>query len=158
MTNATFTLSAFGDEIDNDLQIQLSTLRELRVSGLELRGAWGTNVLKLSDEQAAAARRLCDEHGLHVSCLGSPIGKTPILDPIEQEADNLKRLFEIGHAVGTRRIRIFSFYPPDISTNANYDSYVPQSVERLARLTELAAQADFVLLLENEKDIVTDVI
>jgi len=33
MTNATFALSAFGDEIDNDLKTQLQTLRELRVGG-----------------------------------------------------------------------------------------------------------------------------
>jgi len=156
MTDATFTLSAFGDEVDDDLKTQLRTLRDLRIGGLELRGAWGTNVLKLSDEQASAARRLCDEYGVKVKCLGSPIGKTPILDPIEKEETNLKRLFEIGRIVGTRRIRIFSFYPPDTSTNAGYDTYVDQSAARLARLTALAAQEDFLLLLENEKDIVTD--
>jgi sugar phosphate isomerase/epimerase len=156
MTNATFTLSAFGDEIDDDLKTQLRTLRDLHIGGLELRGAWGVNVLKLSDEQAASVRQLCDEYDVKVCCLGSPVGKTPILDPIEKEESNLKRLFEIGRIVGTRRIRIFSFYPPDTSTNAGYDAYVEQSAARLARLTELAAQADFVLLLENERDIVTD--
>ena len=161
MTNATFTLSAFGDEIDHDLALQLSTLRDLRVGGLELRGAWGTNVLKLSDAQVSDARKLCDEYGIKISCLGSPVGKSPILDPIEKEAANLKRLFEIGRALDTRRIRIFSFYPPDTGAqrgaNAGYDAYVEQAAERLDRLTELAAQADFVLLLENEKDIVTDI-
>jgi sugar phosphate isomerase/epimerase len=156
MTGATFTLSAFGDEIDSDLKAQLQTLRDLRIGGLELRGAWGVNVLKLSDEQAATVRKLCDEYGIKVSCLGSPLGKTPILDPIEKEVANLARLFEIGRAVGTRRIRIFSFYPPDTSTNAGYDAYVDQSAARLARLTEMAAREDVLLLLENEKDIVTD--
>lgn len=157
MINATFALSAFGDEIDHDLALQLSTLRDLRVGGLELRGAWGVNVLKMSDAQVADVRKLCDEYGIHVSCLGSPVGKSPILDPIEKEAANLKRLLEIGRALDTRRIRIFSFYPPDTSTNAGYDAYVEQAAERLDRLTELAAQEDFILLLENEKDIVTDI-
>jgi len=156
VSNAAFTLSAFGDEIDQDLKTQLRTLRDLRVGGLELRGAWGTNVLKLSDEQAVTVRRMCDEYGVQVRCLGSPIGKTPILDPIEKEEVNLKRLFEIGRAVGTRCIRIFSFYPPDTSTNAGYDAYVDTSAERLTRLTKMAAKEDFLLLLENEKDIVTD--
>lgn len=156
MSSATFTLSAFGDEVDDDLKAQLQTLRELRIGRLELRGAWGTNVLNLSDEQAAAVRSVCDEYGVKVSCLGSPIGKTPILAPIEEEAANLARLFEIGRTVGTRRIRIFSLFPPDISTNVGYDAYVEQSAARLARLTEMAAKEDFLLLLENEKDIVTD--
>ena len=156
MTDAVFALSAFGDEIDSDLKTQLQTLRDLRIGGLELRGAWGVNVLELSDEQAATVRKLCDEYGVKVSCLGSPLGKTPILDPIEKEATNLARLFEIGRAVGARQIRIFSFYPPDTSTNAGYDAYVEQSAVRLARLTEMAVREDFLLLLENEKDIVTD--
>ena len=156
MTGATFTLSAFGDEINSDLKAQLQTLRDLRIGGLELRGAWGVNVLKLSDEQASAVRKLCDEYGINVSCLGSPLGKTPILDSIEKEVANLARLFEIGRAVGTHRIRIFSFYPPDTSANVGYDAYVDQSATRLARLTAVAAKEDFLLLLENEKDIVTD--
>jgi sugar phosphate isomerase/epimerase len=157
MTGATFTLSAFGDEINSDLKAQLQTLRDLRIGGLELRGAWGVNVLKLSDAQVSDARKLCAEYGVRVSCLGSPVGKSPIFDPIEKEETNLKRLFEIGRALDTRRIRIFSFYPPDTSTNAGYDAYVEQAAERLDRLTELAAQENFILLLENEKDIVTDI-
>ena len=156
MSNATFTLSAFGDEIDPDLETQFKVLRDLRVGKLELRSAWGVNVLKLSDEQAARVHELCEEYGMIVSCLGSPVGKTPILDLLEKEEDNLKRLFEIGRIVDTRRIRIFSFYPLDTTTNVGYDTYVEQSAARLARLTELAAKEDFLLLLENEKGIVTD--
>lgn len=156
MTDAAFTLSAFGDEIDPDLATQLATLRDLRIGRLELRGAWGTNVLDLTDQQVRDVSRLCAEYGVTVSCLGSPVGKTPILDPIETEAANLARLFEIGRALGTRLIRVFSFYPPDTESNAGYDTYVQESARRLARLTELAAGAGFFLLLENEKEIVTD--
>jgi sugar phosphate isomerase/epimerase len=156
MSNASFALSAFGDEIDPDLETQLRVLRELRISKLDLRGAWGTNVLDLSDEQAATVHRMCTEYGIEVCCLGSPVGKTPILEPIEKEAANLARLFQIGRAVGTRRIRVFSFYPPDTSCNALYDGYVQSAANRLAHLTSLAAAAGFLLLLENEKEIVTD--
>jgi sugar phosphate isomerase/epimerase len=156
MSNASFALSAFGDEIDPDFETQLRVLRDLRIGKLDLRGAWGTNVLDLSDEQAASVRRLCTEYGIEVCCLGSPIGKTPILEPIEKEAANLARLFQIGRIVGTRRIRVFSFYPPDTSCNTGYDAYVAISADRLARLTKMAAAEGFLLLLENEKEIVTD--
>ncbi len=153
---AHFTLSAFGDEIASDLETQLEILNELRVTRLELRAAWGTNVLHLSEEQVAQIRQLCHDAGITLSCLGSPIGKSPILDPLENELAHLRRLMEIGTALGTRNIRIFSFYPPDISTNAAYDTYVPEAATRLEHLTALAAQEDFLLLLENEKDIVGD--
>jgi sugar phosphate isomerase/epimerase len=156
MSSASFALSAFGDEIDQDFETQLRVMRDLRIGRLDLRGAWGTNVLDLSDEQASAVHRMCAEYGIEIGCLGSPVGKSPLLEPVEKEAANLARLFEIGRAVGTRRIRVFSFYPPDTSDNTGYDAYVQMSADRLAHLTKMAAAEGFLLLLENEKDIVTD--
>jgi sugar phosphate isomerase/epimerase len=156
MSAATFSLSAFGDEIDDDLLTQVRLLRELRIGYLELRGVWGKNVLTLDDDEVAEVRRICDDHGIAVSCIGSPIGKSPIVDPIEREAANLERIFHIAQAIGTRRVRVFSFYPPDTHTNVGYDSYVNEAVSRLARLIEMAEAGDFLLLLENEKGIVGD--
>ncbi len=43
--SATFRISAFGDEIAPDLDEQLTTLRSLAIGYLDLRGAWGKNVL-----------------------------------------------------------------------------------------------------------------
>lgn len=156
MTNALFTLSAFGDEIDSDLQVQLDVLTGLKIGGLELRGAWGVNVARMSDETVASVKAVCAKNGVSVSCLGSPLGKSPLLDPLEKESANLSRLAQIGRALGTRRIRIFSFYPPDISTNAHYDQHLPETIDRLGALARQAEQEDVLLLLENEKDIVTD--
>lgn len=153
-----FTLSAFGDEIADDLAEQLHLLNELDVRYLELRGAWGINVLRMSDEEVARVRRICAEHGVAVSALGSPVGKSPLLDPIENEVTNLRRLIEIARALGTRTIRVFSFYPPDISSNAHYDQHVDQAIEKLSALAEVAAAEEIQLVLENEKDIVGDTI
>lgn len=155
---ATFTLSAFGDEIADALEEQLQVLNELRVGGLELRNAWGKNVLRMDDDEVARVHQECAAHGVKVLCIGSPIGKSPILEPIAQEERNLDRIFQIGEKLGTRRVRIFSFYPPDTSTNARYDEYVDEAAARLARLAERAGSAGFVLLLENEKGIVGDTI
>ena len=41
---ASFTISAFGDEIADDLDTQLETMLRLNVHFLELRGVWGKNV------------------------------------------------------------------------------------------------------------------
>ena len=48
MTTASFTISAFGDEIAPDLESQLQTLNDLKIPCLELRAAWGQNVLHMS--------------------------------------------------------------------------------------------------------------
>jgi sugar phosphate isomerase/epimerase len=156
MSSATFILSAFGDEIADDLREQLRALRELRIGYLELRGVWGKNVLYLDDGEVAHVRRLCAEHGIAVGCIGSPVGKSPIGDPVDGEASNLTRIFRVAEAVGTRWVRVFSFYPPDTGSNARYDQYVKEATSRLARLTDMAQREGFVLLLENEKGIVGD--
>jgi len=156
MPSATFVLSAFGDEIAPDPKEQLSFLRSLKIGYLELRGAWSKNVLQFDDNETARVSRICKEHGIQVSCIGSPIGKTPIVAPIEQEIGNLDRAFKIADGVNTRSIRIFSFYPPDTTSNIRYDEYVAQATERLARLTRAAENEGFDLLLENEKEIVGD--
>lgn len=157
MSSAAFTLSAFGDEITDDPRGQVQLLRELQINYLEMRGAWGKDVLTLDDDQIAAVRRICDEHGIAISCIGSPLGKSPIEAPIRQAVSNLARIFGVADALGTRRVRLFSFYPPDTQSNAHYDEYVEEATIRLARLTEMAEQEGFRLLLENEKEIVGDV-
>ena len=158
MSKATFTLSAFGDEIAVDLEEQLRVLGELQIDHLDLRQAWGKNVLHLDDREVDRVAALCADTGVSISSIGSPIGKSPIVDPIEKEAGNLARIFEICEKVGARNVRIFSFYPPDISTNAHYDEYVEESTSRLIRLAEMAQREGFTLMLENEKAIVGDTV
>ncbi len=156
MNSASFMIGAFGDEIADDLETQLQALNDLKIPCLELRAAWGVNVLNLSDEQVARVRALCEEYGVTVSALGSPIGKSPIEAPIETEVENLRRVIEIGRQLGTENIRIFSFHPPGDSDSVDYDSYVDSAIERIGRLVEVAEAEGVMLLLENEKGIVGD--
>ena len=157
-TQSSFTLAAFGDEIVVDLESQLQCLRDLKVGWLDLRAAWGVNVLSLDDEQVARVRELCGQYGIRIAAIGSPVGKSPIADPIERELANLERVFRIAEAVGTRLIRVFSFYPPKGTPEAGYDAYVAESANRLRRMAELARRDGFRLVLENEKGIVGDTV
>ena len=54
MTTASFMIGAFCDEIADDLETQLQVLIELKIPCLELRAAWGVNVLN----RMLATRRL----------------------------------------------------------------------------------------------------
>ncbi len=145
-------LSAFGDEIAADLEEQLAVLNKLEVDGLDLRAAWDTNISQMSDEQVQRAKQLCDDHGIVIRCIGSPIGKSPIEDSIDNELERLRRIIDVCGMVGTPNIRMFSFYPP---TNDS-SSYIQTSIERLQKLVDLAAANDVILLLENEKGLVGD--
>ena len=71
-------LSAFADEISSDLDEQIAVLQSEHIHFLDLRGAWGTNVLDFSYAQVDQIRRTLDMHGMAVSALASPIGKVPI--------------------------------------------------------------------------------
>ena len=43
----TWKLSAFADEIGSDPELQFSTLENLGVGEIQLRGAWDKNVMEL---------------------------------------------------------------------------------------------------------------
>lgn len=158
MTAATFTLSAFGDEIAVKLHEQLDVLVDLQIGYLELRTAWDKNVLDLDDDEADKVAGLCAHRGIRVSAIGSPLGKSPITAPMAEELQKLDRIMRTAEIVGTQRLRVFSYYPPDTSTNARYDEYVEVAAERLAQLADHAARYGYTLMLENEKDIVGDTV
>jgi sugar phosphate isomerase/epimerase len=147
-----FTLSAFGDEIDDDLATQLDVLAAEGVRFLELRGAWGRNVLDLDDAQLRQARTLLDERGFGVSAVASPIGKSPIEEPRSLEQERLRRAIAAADVLGTSLIRVFSFFVPAGRAAEHRD----EVVERMGLLAEQAAAAGVTLVHENERAIFGD--
>jgi sugar phosphate isomerase/epimerase len=149
---ASFTLSAFGDEIDNDLETQLDVLASEGIYALELRGAWGRNVLDLDTDQLAEAGELLQKFGFVVSAIGSPIGKSQLTQPREFELERLERAINAAQALGTRNIRVFSFFVSPGEAMANRD----EVISRMKALAQRAEAAGVTLLHENEKEIYGD--
>lgn len=153
MSSVLFRLSAFGDEITPDLSGQLQLLSELNVSSLEFRSAWGKNVKNLDDHEVSLVASMCQQYGITISCIGSPVGKASIENPFEAEIDILRRIFYVAEKLGTRNIRIFSFYPPQ---GADKNAYLEESIRRLSTFAELAQKANMVLMLENDEGLIGD--
>lgn len=145
-------ISAFGDEIAVDFEEQLQVLKNLNISLIDVRQAWGTTCSDFTDEQVQSIKNLCDKYDISVACMGSPIGKSPIGDSLDAEANRLTRLADIAKALGTNHIRIFSFYPAGDVT----DDDIKNAIDRLQRLTDLAESLGLQLWLENEKGLVGD--
>lgn len=148
-----WTLTGFADEISPDVDEQIAALARESMRWLELRGAWGKNVLDLSAEEVAAIKARLDRSGIGVSAIGSPIGKIPVSDPFPPHLVRLQRAIEIAHQLDATFVRVFSFFIPDGEDPAPYADEV---LARMAEMARVAAAADVTLLHENEKHIFGD--
>ena len=149
----TFILSGFADEISPDLDEQLAVLAAESISHLELRSVWSTNVADLDDAQLVRIRRRLDESGVQVSAIGSPIGKIGIDAPLAPELERLRRVADVAHELGTRLVRVFSFFVPQTQHPRLYRARV---IDRMSQFAALGAERGLVLAHENEKEIYGD--
>ncbi|WP_167040846.1 sugar phosphate isomerase/epimerase family protein [Salinibacterium sp. ZJ454] len=149
-----WTLSGFGDEIDPDPRIQIAVLKALGASHIEVRSAWGINVVDLDDDQLGQLKSLLQDEGMTASAVASPIGKVDVaLDP-DLEVQRLRRIIRVAHALETPNIRVFSFFRGEgVAVHDIRDDVML----RMRLLADEAEKERVVLLHENEKDIYGDI-
>jgi 3-dehydroshikimate dehydratase len=157
-STTSFTLSAFADEIGPDPQQQVDVLSAAGVKHIEFRSILNTNVLALSDAQIDDFKALLDRHGFGLSAIGSPIGKIRIDEPFAPHLERFERAIALCDRLGTRNIRIFSYYPPQ--GHDTWDTvgpeWVQQVYERMGEKIRRAEAAGVVLMHENEHRIYGD--
>jgi sugar phosphate isomerase/epimerase len=145
-------LSAFADEIAAELEEQIRVLGECGIRFLDLRGAWGKNVMELSDQELERVSTLLEEAGIGVAAVGSPIGKSTIDQPPSVELGRLERAACIAERLGARYIRVFSFYAPEGRSITEFHDQVFERIE--GWLEEISAHhSSLVLVHENESRI-----
>lgn len=145
-------VAAFGDEVEPDLDAQLRCMAALDIHLLELRSAWGRSVVDMSDAELHRVRAVLDAHGAGVSAIGSPVGKTPVDGPWETVETQLHRSLWAAEVLGTRRIRVFSFFVEP----GEHPQRREAVIERMARMAAVAEAHQAVLVHENEKGIYGD--
>ncbi|NLN66342.1 MAG: sugar phosphate isomerase/epimerase [Clostridiaceae bacterium] len=150
---AKFVLSGFSDEIGPDLDVQLRELRKNDITRMEMRFVNGKNVVEHSLLEMKEIKKQLDASGVLVSAVGSPIGKINITDPFGSHFDLFKHTMEIAGVLGTKTIRMFSFYIPEGEDPGTYRNEV---LERWSSFTEVAKGTDIILAHENEKGIYGD--
>jgi sugar phosphate isomerase/epimerase len=148
-----FTLTGFADEIDSDLETQLSVLESLDIEHIEVRSVGAQNVLDLDDDEIESVKAELDSRGFTVSSIGSPIGKVDVTDPFEPHLERFERAMDIAERFETKYIRLFSYYIPEGEDPADYRDEV---LRRMRRKAELVEERGLVLLNENEKDLYGD--
>lgn len=144
-----FTITGFSDELNPDFETQMKLWKEMGLSYFELRSAWGTNVMLLSDEQISEIKRISDSYGIKVSCIGSPIAKSYVEDDFDIELKRLDRALYLAKFFGCFKVRVFSFYCKD----GNILSHREEVMSRLSKMASVAASEGVELLHENESNI-----
>jgi sugar phosphate isomerase/epimerase len=145
-------LSGFGDEIDPDLSRQLEVLKANSVEHLELRAAWGVNVVELGPARLAQAAGLLQEFGVGVSAIGSPVGKSDIEGDFERELGRLRAALDAASKLETPLVRVFSFFIPE----GRHGQHRDEVLRRMAALADEAQSHGCTLVHENETAIYGD--
>ena len=148
-----FVLSAFADEIDASLTIQIEELKKHDISYIEMRGVNGKNITKHTVREVKEIKNQLDDNGFKISAVGSPIGKIKITEPFDSHLDLFKHTLELAKILDTKYIRMFSFFMPE---NENPENYEDEVMERWHKFIEAAKGYDIILSHENEKDIYGD--
>jgi sugar phosphate isomerase/epimerase len=149
-----WVLTGFGDEIDADPAVQVVVLQALGSRHIEVRSAWGVNIIDLPPRQLESLGAVISTGGLGVSAIASPIGKVDVSLPVDAEVERLRRAIGAAHALDARYIRIFSFYrQPGVAASSVRDAVL----ERMRALATLAESEGVILLHENEKAIYGDI-
>lgn len=148
-----FILSAFADEIDTNLDIQMEVLEKHNICYIEMRGVNGKNLVDYTLDEVRKIKKILDERGFKLSAVGSPIGKIKITENFEEHLELFKHTVEIAKIMETKYIRMFSFFIPH---GSNPDIYRDEVINRWSQFVRLAKGYDVVLLHENEKDIFGD--
>jgi sugar phosphate isomerase/epimerase len=149
-----WTLSGFIDEISNDFKEQCEVAAGLGLQYVEVRSAWGTNILDLDAGQLDTLRETLDGNGLKVSSIGSPIGKISIDDEFAPHLERMRHAVEVAKTLEAPYIRIFSFFIPE---GTDPDSRRDEVLNRMSALADAAADSDVILVHENEKEIYGDI-
>lgn len=146
-------LSAFADEIGDDLDFQIQTLKKNGVGWIELRGVWGKNVLALSQAEIQKIKQAADAEGIGFSAIGSPLGKFPLDGDFQDQLDGLKIALDYAQILEAPYIRLFSYWIPPEDDPTLHRSQV---IDWLGRLIQEAEKTPIILAHENERGIYGD--
>lgn len=153
-------LGILTDEVSPELNEALNWIRDQGLKHVEIRVVNGVNIADLDDAQADEIRIQVEKRGLFVSAVASPLFKCA-LDPsrevasgdtfgqkeesVEAHRAKLHRVIAIGKRLGTRNIRVFSFWREQQPLH-----FRDEVIAHLKQAADVAEEQGMRLLLENE--------
>lgn len=133
---AKLILSAFSDEYSDSLIEQCKALNAFGITYMEMRGVDGKNVSALTRQEVLNTKRTLSEYGIQVSSIGSPLGKIKLDGDLKGHFETAKHVFETANLLGTKYIRMFSFYLPKDKAKEECKGQVLDELEKLLCLAD----------------------
>lgn len=152
---ARFIISAFADEASPNIHEQIAACKANGVTHIELRNLGdGRNINTITPGEARELKAVLDAGGIGVSAIGSAYGKIEITDDFEPHFAAFKNTVEVAKILGTKNIRLFSFY---FTKGESYEEYRGEVMRRLEAFCDYAAQYGIRCCHENEVGIYGDI-
>jgi len=155
-------LSVILDEIDVDFKKAAMIAKAAGLKAIELRMAFGRNIIDLSDSQLLKIKKHLKSLGLQISALATPLFKCfipgeerkgKIGDQFGFQANDylthkalIGRILEIADIFEVKAVRCFSFW----NSGPLNETKLQQIAELLAPAVEAVSRARKMLILENE--------
>jgi sugar phosphate isomerase/epimerase len=155
-------IACITDEFSPSLSETIPVMKEIGMTGAELRVIDGKNVLDLSDSELQRTKEALDAAELKVISIASPLLKcvlpnAPDVDrrfghdafasrhTFEDQPRLTERAFQIAHFFGAKILRVFSYW-----RTTNPEMCLDRIVEALSRLALLGEKEGIAIGLENE--------
>nr|MDO8086841.1 sugar phosphate isomerase/epimerase family protein [Candidatus Sigynarchaeum springense] len=152
-------LSVITDEIGQDIENILPTLKKYEIQAVEFRNVWGKNIISFTDDEIAKLKALLDQHGMRVSNIAGPLfknyapwlplhkaGSGRFSTDVEMSRKALPRAIEIVKFFGASRTRVFGYLGlPKVS-----DEHWRILVDDITRFVDMAKQEKIEIVIENE--------
>jgi sugar phosphate isomerase/epimerase len=153
-------LGIITDEVSDDFAHACELADAWGVRHVELRQAWGKNVVQLDDDEEQRLVDVVQRLGLRVTAVASPVFKSP-LDEVPREVaadfalpgvesmtaqlDLLERACRLAARVGAPYVRVFTFW-----REAWSDDVADALTDKLTQAARIAVRHDVALAVENE--------
>ncbi len=151
---ARFLFSAFADEASASIAEQIAACKANGIDYIELRNCDGKNISNFTVDEAKALKKVLDEGGIKVSSIGSHYGKIEITADFAPHFEAFKNTVEVAKILGTKYIRMFSFY---FNNGESYEEYKDEVFARLSAMADYANENGILCCHENERGIYGDI-
>lgn len=141
------------DEISQDLKVAADLAAKYGLNGLEIRSVNEKNPFEMTKEDYRFVRQVCDDHGLEICAVGSPLFKCN-LDSDEEYAQHIagfQRCIEAAKLWGTDIIRGFTFW----KTGEGKKCF-PRILDRFETAVRIAQDAGVTIVIESEPSVNTE--